>query len=142
MRYPEKLTVVLFKATWVHGKVTMAKRSRKKAKNSKFQSIFLKAYLSSFQVLVNSCCVQKQEEDVSKSLSIAASLLRNEKRNDEDCIYTTYPFGLDVNSFQIMQIDHLKRTDTTWTGKQIPTNPQQKTPFEFIYEAEAHYPSL
>jgi hypothetical protein len=45
-------------------------------------------------------------------------------------MYTTYPFGLDVNSFQIMQIDHLKRTDTTWTGKQIPTNPQRKPPFE------------
>jgi hypothetical protein len=77
------------------------------------QSIFLQAYLSSFQVLVNRCCVQKQEEDVSKSLSIAASLLRNEKRDDEDCMYMTYPFGLDVNSFQIMQIDRLKRTDTT-----------------------------
>jgi hypothetical protein len=69
MRYPKKLTlVVLCKATRVHGKVTMAKRSRKKAKNSKFQSIFLKAYLSSFQVLVNGCCVQKQEKDVSKNL--------------------------------------------------------------------------
>jgi hypothetical protein len=113
MRYPKKLTMVLRKATWVHGKVTMAKKSRKKAKNSKFQSIFLNAYLSSFQVLVNHCCVQKQEKDVSKSLSIAASLLRNEKRGDEDCMYMTYPFGLDVNSFQIMQIDHLKRTGTT-----------------------------
>ncbi len=57
-------------------------------------------------------------------------------------MYTTYPFGLDVNSFQIMQIDHLKRTDTTRTGKQIPPNRQQEPPFEFIYEAEAHYPSL
>jgi hypothetical protein len=27
-------------------------------------------------------------------LSIAASLLRNEKRDDEDCMYTTYPFGV------------------------------------------------
>jgi len=77
MRYPKKLTVVLCKATWVHGKVTMAKRSRKKAKNI---ARVLKAYLSSFQVLVNRCCVQKLEKDVSKSLSIAASLLRNEKR--------------------------------------------------------------
>jgi FtsP/CotA-like multicopper oxidase with cupredoxin domain len=57
-------------------------------------------------------------------------------------MYMTYPFGLDVNSFQIMQIDHLKRTDTTWIGKQIPTNPLRKPPFEFIYEARAHYPSL
>jgi hypothetical protein len=40
MRYSKELTVVLCKATWVHGKVTMAKRRRKKPRIASFKAFF------------------------------------------------------------------------------------------------------